>query len=119
MFEKIKETEERYHELETFLGQPEIIQDQERYRKYAKEHSVLTPIINVLSEHRSLEKEIDENRSLLEDPDPEIKKLAREEMDELNSRLSAVEDQLKVLLLPKDPNDDKNILLEIRAGHRR
>ena len=116
MFEKIKETEERYHELEMFLGQPEIIQDQKRYQKYAKEHSVLTPIINALRGHRSLEKEINENRSLLEDPDPEIKKLAREEMDDLNSRLSAVEDQLKVLLLPKDPNDDKNILLEIRAG---
>ena len=79
MFEKIKETEERYHELETFLGQPEIIQDQKRYRKYAKEHSVLAPIITVLREHQALQDEIAENRSLLEDPDPEIKKLARED----------------------------------------
>ncbi len=116
MFEKIKETEERYHELETFLGQPEIISDQKRYQKYAKEHSLLAPIISVLREHQALQDEIVENRSLLEDPDPEIKKLAREENDVLNSRLAKVADEFKVLLLPKDPNDEKNILLEIRAG---
>jgi len=116
MFDKIKETEERYHELETFLGQPEIISDQKRYQKYAKEHSVLTPIITVLHKHQALHAEIAENRSLLEDPDPEMRKLAREEIEALDTHLEKVADELKVLLLPKDPNDEKNILLEIRAG---
>lgn len=116
MFDKIKETEERYHELETFLGQPEIIQDQKRFQKYAKEHSDLTPIIAVLRKHQALQEEITENRSLLEDPDPEIKKLAKEEIEALNGRLEETADELKILLLPKDPNDEKNILLEIRAG---
>ena len=116
MFEKIKETEDRYHELETLLGQPKILQDQKRYRKYAKEHSVLTPIITILHKHQALQNEISENRSLLEDPDPEMKKLAREEMEALNFNLANTEDELKVLLLPKDPNDEKNTLLEIRAG---
>ncbi|MCF8129939.1 MAG: peptide chain release factor 1 [Deltaproteobacteria bacterium] len=116
MFDKIQETEERYHELETFLGQPEIISDQKRYQKYAKEHSVLMPIITVLHKHQALQSEIDENRPLLEDPDPEMRKLAREEIEVLDARLEKVEDELRVLLLPKDPNDEKNILLEIRAG---
>ena len=116
MFEKIKETEDRYHELETLLGLPKILQDQKRYRKYAKEHSVLTPIITVLHKHQALQDEISENRSLLEDPDPEMKKLAREEIEALNANLANTEDELKLLLLPKDPNDEKNTLLEIRAG---
>ncbi len=116
MFDKIKETEDRYRELETFLGKPEIIQDQKRFQKYAKEHSDLTPIITVLHKHQALEEEIAENRTLLEDPDPEIKKLAREEIDALNAALEKAADELKILLLPKDPNDEKNILLEIRAG---
>lgn len=116
MFEKIKETEERFHELETLLGQPEVVQDQKRYQKYAKEHSVLAPIITVLREHQALEDEIAGSRSLLEDPDPEMKTLAREEIGALGSRLGDAENALKLLLLPKDPNDAKNTLLEIRAG---
>ena len=107
MFEKIKETEERFHELETLLGQPEVIQDQKRYQKYAKEHSVLTPIIAVLRKHQSLQDEIAGNRPLLEDPDPEMKKLAKEEIEALDSRLGDAENELKLLLLPKDPNDKK------------
>ncbi len=116
MFEKIKETEDRYHELETLLGQAEVLQDQKRYQRYAKEHSVLTPIIMVLRKHQALQEEISGNRSLLEDADPEMRKLAKEEIDALDSRLAGVEDELKLLLLPKDPNDEKNTLLEIRAG---
>jgi len=116
MFEKLKETEERFHELETLLGQPEVVQDQKRYRKYAKEHSVLAPIVSVMLKHRSIQDEIAGNRFLLEDPDPEMKKMAREEIEALNSQLTDMENQLRLLLLPKDPNDEKNTLLEIRAG---
>ena len=116
MFAKIKEIEQRYNELEKNLSLPKIIGNQNVYRKYIKEHSALTPIITTFREYQSLQDEIDSSRSLLHDPDPEMKKLAREEIDSLESSLPELEERLKRLLLPKDPNDDKNILLEIRAG---
>ena len=116
MFTKIKEIEQRYNELEKNLSLPKIIGNQNVYRKYIKEHSMLTPIITTFREYQSLQDEIGSSRSLLHDPDPEMKKLAREEIDSLESSLPELEKRLKRLLLPKDPNDDKNILLEIRAG---
>ena len=116
MFAKIKEIEERFEQLEIELSRPEIIKDQNIYQKYSKEHSQLSPIINAFREYNSLQEEIDSNRSLLNDPDSDIRKLARDEVDSLKSRISDIEKKLKVLLLPKDPNDEKNIILEIRAG---
>ena len=116
MFGKTKEIEERYNEIERHLSRPEVIQDQVIYQKYIKEHSFLTPIITTFSKYQSVQDEIESNRSLLNDPDPEMKKLAREEIDMLRSDLTQLEEELKALLLPKDPNDEKNILLEIRAG---
>ena len=116
MFAKVKEIEERYNELEVDLGNPEIVRDQKAYQTYAKEHSMLTPIITAFRKHQSLQDEILDNQSLLDDPDPEIRQLAKEELDNLSSSLSKIEQALKILLIPKDPNDDKNILLEIRAG---
>jgi len=116
MFAKTRELEERYDEIERHLGQPDVIRDQKTYQKYAKEHSVLTPIIASLREYQSVQNEIKENQSLLDDPDPELRQLAREEIETLRSNLIHLEKELKMLLLPKDPNDEKNILLEIRAG---
>ena len=116
MFAKVKEIEERYNSLEADLGDPDIVRNQKAYQTYAKEHSMLTPIITAFREHQSLQDEILENQSLLDDPDSEIRQLAKEELDNLNSNLSKIEQELKILLIPKDPNDDKNILLEIRAG---
>jgi peptide chain release factor 1 len=116
MFAKIKEIEDRYDELETHLSRPEVIHDQKTYREYAKEHRLLTPIVTTFRKYQSMQDEIENNRSLLDDPDPEMKKLAKEEIEILRSGLVNLENQLKVLLLPKDPNDEKNILLEIRAG---
>lgn len=116
MFAKIKEIEERYDEFESQMASPGLAQDQNAYRKVAKEHSQLTPIITAFREYQSIQDEIEDNKSLLNDPDPEIKNLAREEIDMLTSDLDRLEDKLKLLLLPKDPNDEKNILLEIRAG---
>ena len=116
MFEKVKEIENRYDELETHLGRPDVIRDQKRYQKYAKEHSLLSPIITTFRKYQSIQDEIEGNRSLLDDPDPDMKKLAKEEIETLRSDLIPLEKELKVLLLPKDPNDEKNILLEIRAG---
>jgi peptide chain release factor 1 len=116
MFNKINELEEHYTELELKLAQPEVIQDQKSYQQYAKEHSLLVPIITTFRKHRFIQEELESNRSLLEDTDPEIRKLAEEEIDSLQAHLLCVEKELNVLLLPTDPNDEKNILLEIRAG---
>jgi peptide chain release factor 1 len=116
MFGKIREIEDRYMQLEGDLARPEIIRDQKVYQKYAKEHSQLTPIITTFRKYKSVQEEIENNRPLLDDPDPEMKNMVREEMDSLKASLSELEKELKVLLLPKDPNDEKNILLELRAG---
>lgn len=116
MFQKIKEIEDRFKQLENEMVRPEIIRDQSNYKKYTKEHSLLSPIIKTFRRYQSVQKEIESNRSLLDDPDPEIKKLAREEIESLKSSLSKLEVDLKLLLLPQDPNDEKNIILEIRAG---
>ena len=116
MFADIRELEQRYDEIENALGRPEVIQDRQAYQKHIKEHGLLTPIITSFREYRSIQDEIESNRSLLDDPDREMRKLAKEEIETLSSNLDRVEKELKVLLLPKDPNDEKNILLEIRAG---
>jgi peptide chain release factor 1 len=116
MFEKIKEIENRYDELEAQLGSPEIVRDQKVYQTLAREHSKLMPIIRAFRKYESVEQEMEDNRSLLDDPEPEMRKLAKEEVDMLRSQLSRLEKDLMVFLLPKDPNDEKNILLEIRAG---
>jgi peptide chain release factor 1 len=116
MFANVKEIEERYNALEADLGDPEVVRNQKAYQTYAKEHSMLTPIITAFRKHQSLQDEILDNQSLLNDPDSEIRQLAKEELDNLSSSLSKIEQNLKILLIPKDANDDKNILLEIRAG---
>ncbi|MEE9610851.1 MAG: peptide chain release factor 1 [Desulfatiglandales bacterium] len=116
VFAKIKGIEDRLEEIEKELARPEIIQDQKVYQKYSKEYGRLFPIINTYREYNSVQEEIDKSRSLLDDPDPEMRELAREEIDALKSKISKLENDLKLLLLPKDPNDEKNIILEIRAG---
>jgi peptide chain release factor 1 len=116
MFGKIKESEDRFDQLEKDLSRPEIIRDQKTYQKYMKEHGRLSPIITTYRQHQSIGEEIEDNRPLLDDPDMEMRKLAREEIDALKSRLSQLEQELKILLTPRDPNDEKNILLELRAG---
>jgi len=116
MFGKIKEIETRYLDLEGYLGSPEIIKDQKVFRKYAKEHSLLSPIIATFRKYQATREEVESNTPLLEDPDPEMRKLAREEIDSLRSTMMELEEDLRVLLLPRDPNDEKNTLLEIRAG---
>jgi len=116
MFDKIKEIEDRYQLLESELSRPDIFKDQKTYQKYSKEHSHLSPIISSYREYNSIREEIISNTTLLDDPDPEMRKLAKEEIESLNSQIKQIEKGLKVLLLPKDPNDEKNIILELRAG---
>jgi peptide chain release factor 1 len=116
MFAKIKEIDQRYTQLESELANPEVLRDQKHYQKLLKEHSSLSPIISTFRKYEALRDELANNRSLLDDSDPEMRKLAREEVDVLKEKMAEVEHQLGILLLPSDPNDEKNIILEIRAG---
>ena len=116
MLANIKEIEQRYYELETELSRPEVIQNRKVYQRHIKEHGLLAPLITCFQKYQDVHDEIESSYSLLEDPDHEIRKLAREEIEGLRSELTRLEKDLQVLLLPKDPNDEKNILIEIRAG---
>jgi peptide chain release factor 1 len=114
MFDRLDQLEARYEDLGAQLGDPNIVKDQENYRKVSKAHRDLEPTIEKFREYRKLTTAIAEAKSMLSDPD--MKEMAEMELAELEPKLSPVEEQLKVLLLPKDPNDDKNVIVELRAG---
>jgi len=117
MFERLDQIEARYEELTHALASPEIVNDSAKYQKTAKAHSEITPIVERYREYKDLTRGIAESKAMLADEkDPEMRAYAQEELDKLQARLAAVEEELKVLLLPKDPNDEKDIILEIRAG---
>ncbi len=117
MFERLDQIEARYRELEEALASPEVIADSSKYQKTAKAHAELSEVVDKYREYRALRQGIAESRTLIaEETDPEMLAYAREELAQLESRLAASEEELKVLLLPKDPNDEKNVILEIRAG---
>ncbi|HID96715.1 MAG TPA: peptide chain release factor 1 [Thermodesulfobacteriaceae bacterium] len=116
MFDRLHELVEKYDALEADLSDPDILKDRERYQKLAKNHADLRKVIQVYREYQGVQREIEENRGLLVDSDPEIREMARAEMDELEEKGEQLLAELRVLLLPKDPNDEKNVLLEIRAG---
>jgi peptide chain release factor 1 len=116
MFEKLKGVEDRFCRLETLLSDPEVLQDRTAYQKYAREHADLAEIVNVFRSYKQTDQEMDDSLELLKDSDPEIKSLAKEEIDRLSERKEQLGAQLKQLLIPKDPLDGKNVLLEIHAG---
>lgn len=116
MLDKLEGIEDRFLEIEQQLSDPDIISDREKYQIYVREHAELRKIVTVYRDYKEITHEISESQELLKDSDPEIKELAREEIEGLNSQKDKLEDELKKLLLPKDPNDEKNIILEIRAG---
>ncbi len=116
MLDKLEEVEGRFAKVEESLGDGEILRDQAVYQKLAKEHSDLAPLIGKYRRLKALNEAIRQNTELLEDPDPEMRDLARTEMQQLREQSTQVEEEILVLLLPKDPNDEKNTLLEIRAG---
>ena len=117
MFERLEQIEARYEDLTLALASPEIIGDSAKYQKAAKAHSEITPVVEKYREYKALKKGITESKAVLADEkDPEMRAYAQEELDNLEVRLIRVEEELKVLLLPKDPNDEKNVILEIRAG---
>jgi len=117
MFERLDQIEARYEELTTALASPEIMNDSAKYQKTAKAHSEITPVVERYREYKDLKRGIAESKAVLTDEkDPEMRAYAQEELDTLEVRLAETEQELKVLLLPKDPNDEKNVILEIRAG---
>jgi peptide chain release factor 1 len=117
MFERLNQLEKRYDELTSALASPEIVNDSAKYQKTAKAHSELSSIVEKYREYKDLTKGIADSKAMLTDEkDPDMRAYAQEELAQLESRVAGVEATLKVLLLPKDPNDEKNVVLEIRAG---
>jgi len=117
MFERLDQIEARYEELTQSLASPEIINDSSKYQKAAKAHSEISDIVEKYREFKDLKKGIAESKAMLADEkDPEMRAYAQEELTKLEPRVVSIEEELKILLLPKDPNDEKNIILEIRAG---
>src|SRR4030042_6248700 len=115
--DRLESLENRYQELEDALTDPEVIKNQDLYHKYRKEHADLTPVIQVFRRYRQVDKELAENQTLVkEEADEEMKAYAREEIQGLKDQAEQLEEELRFLMLPKDPNDAKNAILEIRAG---
>src|ERR1051326_6155607 len=117
MFERLEQVEAKYQELTAALSSPEIMNDSARYQKTAKAHAEISELVEKYREYKDLKKGIADTRAMLADEsDAEMKAMAEDELAQLEQRLAGVEEDLKVLLLPKDPNDEKNVILEIRAG---
>src|ERR1700692_843960 len=117
MFERLDQSEARYDELTNALASPDIVNDSAKYQKTAKAHSEIAPVVEKYREYKDLTRGIVESKAMLaEEKDPDMRAYAQEELDKLQSRVGSIEEKLKVLLLPKDPNDRKRIILEIRAG---
>ena len=116
MLTKLIELEQRYEDLEGFLSDPEIIANYSMYQKYAKEHADIAEIVRTYREYTHISSQIDDNKGLLKEADEDLRELAKEELPHLREQLRALDARLKILLLPKDPNDERNVLLEIRAG---
>jgi len=116
MFDRLEQTEERYEELGRQLSDPAIVNDQANYRKVSKQHRDLEETVEKYREYRKLRDGVSEAKAMLGESDAEMRAMAEEELATLEPQLAKVEEELKVLLLPKDPNDDKNIIIELRAG---
>lgn len=116
MLQKLETSEIRYLELDRLLSNPEVLKDQKRYKQIAREHSDLSEIVELYRNYRRINDEIEENKILIDEDDEEIRELAKSEIHVLQQKFSEFEKRLRILLIPKDPNDGKNIFLEIRAG---
>jgi peptide chain release factor 1 len=116
MFDKLIGVEERFVEVEKHLSDPKIANDRKAYQTYVREHAELNKIVTVYRQYKQTLQDLDESQDLLKDADPDIKDLARDEIATLNREKENLETEIKKLLLPKDPNDQKNVIVEIRAG---
>jgi peptide chain release factor 1 len=116
MFGQLEDVEARYEELTSLMGSPDVAGDPKRYTEVAREHASMEPTVRTWQAYQACQREIADSRELLGDGDAEIREMAKAELEVQTARLEELDAELKVLLLPKDPNDEKNIVLEIRAG---
>ena len=116
MFDKLKGVEDRFCQLEVLLSDPKVLQNREAYNQYAREHADIIEIVSAFRTFKKTDQELDESLELLKDSDPDIKNLAKDEIERLTGEKERLEHLLRQLLIPKDPLDQKNVLLEIRAG---
>lgn len=117
MLDKLEALEERFKLVSEKISDPEVISDQDAWRKYCKEHSDLTPIIDKYRELKTAKQTIEDDREMLDaGQDKDFEEMIRAEMSEAEETVKTAEEELKLLLLPKDPNDDKNVIMEIRGG---
>lgn len=117
MFDRIEELVDKLDTINNQLTDPDVVTDQNRFRKLMKEQSDLVPIVDKYKEYKEAKTTIDDSLEILEEEsDEELREMAKEEMNDAKSRLETIEQELKILLLPKDPNDSKNVIVEIRAG---
>jgi len=114
--QKLDDIEAKFEDVTRQMADPAVIADGENYRKVAKTRSELEPIVNKYRDYKQAKRNYDEARSMLEDSDPDLRQMANEEVARLEPQIAQIEEDLKVLLLPKDPLDEKNVVLEIRAG---
>jgi peptide chain release factor 1 len=116
MFERLEQIAARYEELGEQLALPDIVSDQQKYQKLAKQHRDLQDVVETYREYKQVQAGIADAEVMAEETDPDIRAMAEEELAALEERLPKIEEALKLALLPKDPNDEKNVILEIRAG---
>ena len=113
---KLGDVSSRYEEIESLLSQPDVTSNQEEYIKLSKEYADLSPVVNAFVAFKKAEEDLEEAKLLMKDSDPEIKEMAELEFETSKQRIDDLEIELKRLLLPKDPDDSKDVFLEIRAG---
>src|SRR5689334_8893914 len=116
MFDKLKETEARFLALTEELGKPEALADSANYAKLAKMHRELEPLVEKYREWKQVSESLAGSREMLQESDAELRAMAQAEVTELEPKLEILEGELRILLLPKDPNDEKNVVVEVRAG---
>ena len=117
MFQKLDDLLMRYEDLTAELNNPSVVENQTRFRKLMKEQSDLTPLVDAYKEYKACQQTVADSLEMLDtESDEELREMAKEELNEAKARIEELEHTMKILLLPKDPNDDKNIILEIRAG---
>lgn len=116
MLDKLQGIEDRFIELERLISDPEVAADYSKIVEYSKERSAIEDLVTAFREYRSQQAQLEEARAMLNEDDAEMRELAEEEIDGLRDSIPALEEQLRLMLLPKDPRDDKNVIVEIRAG---
>ena len=117
MLERLEKVQHRYDEVTGLLSDPAVVAQQDRFRELSREHSQLTPIIQVLERYRKARQDLDGTKEVAESSqDPDLRQMAYDELEEARKNVTNIEEELKILLIPKDPNDSRNVIVEIRAG---